>query len=93
MNVISGFYKRRHKREKHGLNLDNTRREDILHKCDFCDYETLRKDYLVKHIKGVHLFERPFKCDFCDFTNATKLGFQIDDPTAHFLINVIEILN
>ena len=70
--------------------MDNTRREIILYKCDFCDYENSKKINLERHIKRVHFFERPFKCDLCDFTSATKLGFQIDDLTAHFfsLVNV-----
>ena len=61
--------------------MDNTRIERVLHKCDFCDYETSKKNYLAKHIKTVHFFERPFKCDLCDFSSATKLGFPVDYPT------------
>ena len=67
--------------------MDNTtfKRENILHKCDYCDYETSKKNDLERHIKRVHFFERPFKCDLCEFTSGDKLGFQIDDPTAQFL--------
>ena len=68
--------------------MDNTtvRRENILHKCDFCDYETSKKNYLDRHVKSVHLNERPFACDVCHYTSATKLGFQVDDPTHHFIL-------
>ena len=78
MYVILESLRRHHKREKHGLYMDNTRIERVLHKCDFCDYETSKKNYLAKHIKTVHFFERPFKCNLCDYTSATKLGFQVD---------------
>ena len=66
--------------------MDNTRRENILYKCDYCDYETSKKNYLDQHVKRVHLNERPFECDDCDYTSATKLGFQVDAPTRPFIL-------
>lgn len=68
--------------------MDNTtvRRENILHKCDFCDYETSKKNYLDHHVKRVHLNERPFECDVCDYTSVTKLGFQVHDFTCQFIL-------
>ena len=64
--------------------MDNTRRETILHKCDFCDYENSKKHYVEKHVKRVHFSVRPFKCDLCEFTSADKLGFQVDAPTVNY---------
>ena len=72
--------------------MDNTRREKIVHKCDFCDYENSKKHYLVKHVKRVHFGVRPFKCDLCEFTSADKLGFQVDG-TFILLSLKIKILN
>ena len=66
--------------------MDNTRREKILHKCDFCDYENSKKHYVKKHVKRVHFSVRPFKCDLCEFTSGDKLGFQVDDPTINLLL-------
>lgn len=41
--------------------------------CDLCDYSGYHKDYIINHMKSVHL-ESELKCDSCDYvTNSTKL--------------------
>ena len=84
-------FKRYHKREKHGLKMDNTMSTVInkvktvngtttihrkVYKCELCNFETgSGKSRLKDHIRRVHTLEKPFTCDLCDFASASKPGF------------------
>ena len=70
-------FKRYHKREKHGLKINNTTTiHRKVYKCEFCNFETgSGKRRLEDHIRRVHTLEKPFTCDLCDFASASKPGF------------------
>jgi KRAB domain-containing zinc finger protein len=50
---------------------DRMRHESLSHpdrfKCDVCDYETVHKDYLTRHLLGHTSTEKLFECTECSF--------------------------
>jgi len=45
----------------------HTEKVDHPFKCSQCEYSTVEKAALEKHIKIVHKMERSFKCEICGF--------------------------
>ena len=45
-----------------------------LDKCDDCDYRTVTKDRLKRHMMK-HTGERPYKCDQCKYSAARKWNY------------------
>ena len=44
-----------------------------MHHCEFCDYKTIRKDNMQKHVDNMHEMEgEDFECDKCDFITRRK---------------------
>ena len=41
-------------------------------KCNFCDFETAKKQNIKNHIECIHEGKKPFKCNICDFETAQK---------------------
>jgi transcription elongation factor Elf1 len=48
--------------------------------CGFCDYFSDKKDRMRRHIRTVHLREKPFHCDLCPlaFGRKDKLKRHVD---------------
>ncbi|KAG8178229.1 hypothetical protein JTE90_025112 [Oedothorax gibbosus] len=55
-----------------------------LHKCDFCDYTTLKTDHLRAHVSR-HTGEKPYRCSLCSKDFRTKSSL-----TAHFVVHLKE---
>ena len=41
-------------------------------KCDICDYQCSRKDYMKRHVASLHEGKKPFKCNICDCSFSQK---------------------
>ncbi|XP_042877545.1 zinc finger protein 513-like [Penaeus japonicus] len=42
-----------------------------VHQCPYCQYSTVRKDHMPKHIR-THTGEKPFTCPYCTYRAASK---------------------
>ena len=45
--------------------------------CEVCPYKAAFRSHLQKHIKQVHLNEKPFSCEFCDYATAVSRTLQV----------------
>ena len=45
----------------------HTARSEMRFKCSSCDYATIEKAELEKHIRFRHTNERPYMCNVCGF--------------------------
>merc|ERR1719400_1969234 len=52
-------------------------------KCNICQYETPRHNFLKKHMEAVHERIKPFKCSICDFATAEKGNLSKHIKTIH----------
>ena len=44
-----------------------------MHHCEFCDYKTIRKDNMQKHVDNMHEEEgEDYECEKCDFVTRRK---------------------
>ena len=44
-----------------------------MHQCEFCDYKTIRKDNMQKHVDNMHEMEgEDYDCEKCDFVTRRK---------------------
>ena len=39
------------------------------HKCTLCDFVTLYKSNLAKHVGSIHAAEKPYKCQLCPYSS------------------------
>ena len=57
-----------------------------------CDYATVEKNALNKHIRFKHTHDRPFLCNICGFSTHTQSVMARVSPTYSFFSNPIGIL-
>ena len=55
----------KHNYQSHQLNVHNIGHRYETHKCTYCEYETIKKNLLTRHIKTKHE-DMPTKCELCD---------------------------
>lgn len=54
-----------------------------IRKCYFCEYTTLYKSSLDRHIDGIHLNLRNHKCQICDFSSTRKYDLKRHVDNVH----------
>ena len=63
---VSEYLLKQHRLRKH------TARADMKHQCQLCDYASVEKASLEKHIRFKHTNERPYSCETCGFSTHTN---------------------
>ena len=56
-------------------------------KCDQCDFVAKRSYNLNRHIRGVHIGDRPYTCDLCDNSFVEKSDVQRHKRNVHFVVS------
>ena len=49
----------------------HTSKEDMKYQCDTCDYASVERAALDKHVRFKHTNERPYLCQICGFRFGT----------------------
>ena len=52
-------------------------------KCDFCDYSSIQRGKLRRHIKVIHNEIKDFKCDTCGYVSSDKRRMEIHKRVVH----------
>ena len=56
---------------------------DLSNQCAECDYYSDKKDRMRRHVKTVHLREKPFSCQLCPYSGARKDKLKRHMETVH----------